>query len=153
VHNKKSFSIFPSAAGMSLTKLSLGRNNLYLTSLFPPRESLVSDGYIEKLFYRVGGWSPIPTTAKSLVFCIFLFTTLIKLVVSREDALQGRFFSPELMVAGDIAKHQISLLHKKVMCGEYLMHGYINTENPGDVNARERPKVALYFFNMVNQTI
>jgi hypothetical protein len=43
---------------MSRTKLSLGGNNLYKTSLFPPRESLVSeipagDGNIEKLFYGV----------------------------------------------------------------------------------------------------
>jgi hypothetical protein len=58
LHHKKSFSIFPSPAGMSLTKLSLGGNNLYLTSLFPPLESLVSDipagdGNIEKLFYGV----------------------------------------------------------------------------------------------------
>ncbi len=30
VHRKKSFSIFPSPAGMSLTKLSLGGNNLYM---------------------------------------------------------------------------------------------------------------------------
>ncbi len=42
---------------MSLTKLSLGGNNLYMTSLFPPRESFVSDipagdGNIEKLFLR-----------------------------------------------------------------------------------------------------
>jgi hypothetical protein len=56
-HRKKSFSIFPSPAVMSLTKLSLGRNNLYMTSLFPPRESLGSDipageGNIEKLFLR-----------------------------------------------------------------------------------------------------
>jgi len=41
---------------MSLTKLSLVGNNLYMTSLFPRRESLVSDipaggGNIEKLFY------------------------------------------------------------------------------------------------------
>ncbi len=54
-HRKKSFSIFPS--GMSLTRLSLGGNNLYMTALFPPRESLVSDipardGNIEKLFLR-----------------------------------------------------------------------------------------------------
>jgi hypothetical protein len=45
--------IFPS--GMSLTKLFLGGNNLYMTALFPPRESLVSDipardGNIEMLF-------------------------------------------------------------------------------------------------------
>jgi hypothetical protein len=57
IHRKKGFSIFPSPAGMSLTKLSLGMNNLYMTSLFPPRESLVSDilagdGNIEKLFLR-----------------------------------------------------------------------------------------------------
>jgi hypothetical protein len=43
LHRKESFSIFPSPAGMSLTKLSLGGNNVYMTSLFPPRESLVSD--------------------------------------------------------------------------------------------------------------
>ncbi len=55
---KKSFAIFPSPSGMSLTRLSLGGNNLYMTSLFPPRESLVSDipagdGNIEKFFYGV----------------------------------------------------------------------------------------------------
>ncbi len=38
---KKRFTIFPSPAGMSLTKLPLGRNNSVMTSLFPPRESLV----------------------------------------------------------------------------------------------------------------
>ncbi len=32
LHCKKRISIFPSPAGMSLTKLSLGRNNLYMTS-------------------------------------------------------------------------------------------------------------------------
>jgi hypothetical protein len=58
LHRKKSFSIFPSPAGMSLTKLSLGENNLYMTSFFAPRESLVSDipagdGNIGKLFYSV----------------------------------------------------------------------------------------------------
>jgi hypothetical protein len=42
---------------MSFTKLSLGGNNLYMTSLFAPRESLVSDipaedGNIKKLFLR-----------------------------------------------------------------------------------------------------
>ncbi len=53
---KKSFKIFPSPTGMSLTKFSLGGNNSIITSLFLPRESLVSDipagdGNIEKLFY------------------------------------------------------------------------------------------------------
>ncbi len=43
---------------MSLTKLSLGWNNLFMTSLFPARESLVSDiaagdGNIVKLFNGV----------------------------------------------------------------------------------------------------
>jgi hypothetical protein len=63
IHCKKSFSIFPSLAGISLTKLSMGGNNLYMTSLFPPRESLVSDipagdGNIGKLFYGVlFGWA------------------------------------------------------------------------------------------------
>jgi hypothetical protein len=53
---KKNFSIFPSPAGMSLTKLSLGGNNDVIYKLFLPRESFVSDilvgeGNIEKLFY------------------------------------------------------------------------------------------------------
>ncbi len=57
LHCKKSFSIFPSLAGMSLTKLSLGGNNYVIYKLFPPRESLVSDipagdGNIEKLFLQ-----------------------------------------------------------------------------------------------------
>ncbi len=41
VHRKKRFTSFPSPAGMSLPKLHLGRNNSVMTSLFPPRESLV----------------------------------------------------------------------------------------------------------------
>ncbi len=66
---KKGFSIFPSPAEMSLTKLSLGGNNLYMTSLFLPRESLVSgipagDGKIEKLFLRC-----ICRTAREKVIC------------------------------------------------------------------------------------
>jgi hypothetical protein len=49
---KKSFAVFSSSAGMSLTKLSLAGNN------FPARESLVSDipvgdGKTAKLFYSV----------------------------------------------------------------------------------------------------
>jgi hypothetical protein len=54
-HGKKSFSIFSSPAGMSLTILSLGGNYDVIYKLFLPRESLVSDipardGNIEKLF-------------------------------------------------------------------------------------------------------
>jgi hypothetical protein len=41
IHRKKRFTSFPSPAGMSLTKLPLGRNNSVMTSLFPPRESWV----------------------------------------------------------------------------------------------------------------
>jgi hypothetical protein len=64
IHCKKSFSIFPfpHAAGMSLTKLSLGGNNDVIYKLFPHRKSLVSDipagdGNTEKLFLlcRRGG--------------------------------------------------------------------------------------------------
>jgi hypothetical protein len=40
-HRKKRFTSFPSPAGMSLTKLRLGGKNSVMTSLFPPRESLV----------------------------------------------------------------------------------------------------------------
>ncbi len=41
MHRKKRFTSFPSPAGMSLNKLPLGRNNSVMTSLFPPRDSLV----------------------------------------------------------------------------------------------------------------
>ncbi len=41
VNRKKRFTSFLSQAGMSLSKLPLGRNNSIMTSLFPPRESLV----------------------------------------------------------------------------------------------------------------
>jgi hypothetical protein len=59
VHRKKSFSVFPSPAGMSLTKLSLGGNNDVIYKLFSPRESLVSDisrlgtGISKSFFYGV----------------------------------------------------------------------------------------------------
>ncbi len=42
LHCKKNFSIFPSPAGMPLTKLSLGGNYDVIYKLFLPRESLVS---------------------------------------------------------------------------------------------------------------
>jgi hypothetical protein len=51
---KKRFTSFPSPAEMSLTKLSLGRNNSVMTSLFPPRESLVVTGNSRTFFYGVG---------------------------------------------------------------------------------------------------
>ncbi len=58
IHCKKRFTSFPSPAGMSLTKLPLGRNNSVMTSLFPPRESLVvtnpaGDGKLAILFFTV----------------------------------------------------------------------------------------------------
>ena len=53
---KKSFSIFPSPAGMSHTKLSMGGKYDVIYKLFLLRESLVSDipagdGNNDKLFY------------------------------------------------------------------------------------------------------
>ncbi len=53
LHRKKSFSILPSPAGMSLTKFSLAGNNDVIYKLFPPRESLAGDGNNEKLFFTV----------------------------------------------------------------------------------------------------
>jgi hypothetical protein len=55
LHCKKRLSYFPSPAGMSLTKLSLGGNNLI-------RECLVSDipdgdGKIDNLFLQCRGWT------------------------------------------------------------------------------------------------
>jgi hypothetical protein len=63
IYRKKSFPIFPSLAGISLTKLSLGGNYDVLRKLFLPRDSLLSDfpagyGNAEKLFYGVAdGWN------------------------------------------------------------------------------------------------
>jgi hypothetical protein len=58
IHRKKRFTSFPSPAGMSLTKLPLGRNNSVMTSLFPPRESLevtsrLGTGNSRPFFYGV----------------------------------------------------------------------------------------------------
>ncbi len=58
VHCKKRLAIFPSPAGMSLTKLSMVGNNRPGSKLFPAIESLVSDipagdGKIANLFYSV----------------------------------------------------------------------------------------------------
>ncbi len=55
---KKGSRVFPSPAGMSLTKLPLGRNNSVMTSLFSPRESLVvtsrlGTGTSRSFFYGV----------------------------------------------------------------------------------------------------
>jgi hypothetical protein len=55
---KKLFDIPVPSRDVTYTKLSLGGNNSYMTSLFSPRESLVSDipagdGIIEKLFLTV----------------------------------------------------------------------------------------------------
>jgi hypothetical protein len=57
LHRKKSYSLYTSPAGMSLTKLSLGGNYDVIYKLLTPRESLVSDipagdGNIVKLFLR-----------------------------------------------------------------------------------------------------
>jgi len=57
IHRKKTFDIPVLSLHVTYQTLSLGGNNLYMTSLFPPRESLVSDilagdGNIEKLFLR-----------------------------------------------------------------------------------------------------
>jgi hypothetical protein len=71
LHCKKELAVFPSPAGMSLIKLSLGGNNF---SFFPPRESLVSDipagdGKMANSFLQCGiPWISI----KELLFkCIF----------------------------------------------------------------------------------
>jgi hypothetical protein len=63
MHRKKRFTSFLSLAGMSLTKLPLGRNNSVRTSLFPPRESLVANLFygvarksnIRKIIFQEGG--------------------------------------------------------------------------------------------------
>jgi hypothetical protein len=67
LHRKKSFSIFPSPPSRDVTYHTLPRReNLYMTSLFPPGESLVSvtppgDGNIEKLFLRCSNGKEVTT--------------------------------------------------------------------------------------------
>jgi hypothetical protein len=74
LHRKKSFSIFPSPAGMSLTKLSLGGNYDVICKLFLPMQGEFGKGHprlgreIENLFLRCMIFSPnpIPPSAGSL---------------------------------------------------------------------------------------
>jgi hypothetical protein len=61
MHRKKRFTSFQSPAGISLTKLPLGRNNSVMMSLFPPRESLVvtsrlGTGNSRTFFLRCGSF-------------------------------------------------------------------------------------------------
>ncbi len=69
LHCKKGFPIFPSPAGMSLTKLSLDGNYDVIYKLFLHRESLVSDipagdGNIEKLFLQC---NPVSSLGKYIL--------------------------------------------------------------------------------------
>jgi hypothetical protein len=56
LHRKKRFTSFPSPAGMSLTKLTSGRNNSVMTSLFPSQGEFgdipAGDGKVANLFLR-----------------------------------------------------------------------------------------------------
>jgi hypothetical protein len=62
VHYKKRFSIFPSSAGMSLTKLSLGGNNLiYTERVYIVSDIPAGDGNIAKLFLQC--------TVRVLIWC------------------------------------------------------------------------------------
>jgi hypothetical protein len=79
IHRKKRFTSFPSPAGMSLTKLSLGRNNSVMTSLFPPREGLVvtsrlGTGNSRSFFYGV---------CESFVGVLLAFSEFFKIVRQR----------------------------------------------------------------------
>ncbi len=75
IHRKKRFTSFPSPAGMSLTKLPLGRNNLVMTSLFPPRESLVvtsrlGTGNLRNFFYGVCTvWAAVAASTSEILAC------------------------------------------------------------------------------------
>jgi hypothetical protein len=85
IHRKKYFSIFPSPAGMSLTKLSLGGNNDVINKLFPPKESLVSDipsgeGNIEKLFYGVWAEIRVQNSVKHLFLFWLVLMTFVKII-------------------------------------------------------------------------
>jgi hypothetical protein len=59
MHRKKRFTSFPSPAGMSLTKLPLGRNNSVMTSFFIPAQGEfgsdipAGDGKLANLFFTV----------------------------------------------------------------------------------------------------
>jgi hypothetical protein len=66
---RKGSQSFPSPAGMSLTKLPLGRNNSIMTSLFPPTESLevtsrLGTGNSRSFFYGVLSWVDESVIAK-----------------------------------------------------------------------------------------
>jgi hypothetical protein len=72
IHRKKRFTSFPSPAGMSLTKLPLGRNNSVMTSLFPPKfgsDIPAGDGKLANFFF---------TVYAKLMGCLNLFFPLSK---------------------------------------------------------------------------
>ncbi len=117
LYRKKTFSIFLSPAAMSLTKLSLGGNNLFMTSLFPARESLVSDiaagdGNIEKVFLRCD-WQLLSchlasrrsSTKRQLCCHDFIFKETKQLVreqVACQTAVKGFFTYHQLAIVRNV---------------------------------------------------
>jgi hypothetical protein len=107
----KIFSIFPSPAGMSLTKLSQGVNYGVISKLFPPRGSLLSDilagdGNIEKLFLQCTPVAHRPASAVSLHVAeprVVVPSRLVPLPVPSNTVHL-------VTISGDIAQYAIVLL-------------------------------------------
>jgi hypothetical protein len=82
----------------------------------------------------------------------------------RQAALEGEFFSPELMVAGDISPDQIDTLFRKVEQNPYTAAMHANTEKyvivmtilaPSDQDGQMSSIIdcLLYFINQAKKQI
>jgi hypothetical protein len=85
MHRKKRFTSFPSPAGMSLTKLPLGRNNSVMTSLFPPRESLVvtsrlGTGNSRTFFFTVWSFKKV-SKGLAYYYCLRCFPDALMMLI------------------------------------------------------------------------
>jgi hypothetical protein len=82
-HRKKSFLIFPSPAGKSLTKLSLSRNYDVIYKLFLPRESLESDIpahplslHVDTITYKFAVYAPAERADTLSLFHLYHICTI-----------------------------------------------------------------------------
>jgi hypothetical protein len=122
IHRKKRFTSFPSPAGMSLTKLPLGRNNSVMTSLFPPRLSLIvtsrlGTGNLRTFFY--GGYCPLVT--EFVIFKYFITDNITTNKAGVQNVISDWVFGEKKSQKVTLRKCRY-IRHKALLHTHFLNH-------------------------------
>jgi hypothetical protein len=131
LHRKKRFTSFPSPAGMSLTKLPLVRNNSVMTSLFPPRASLVVTSRVgtgnSRIFFlwcTLQVFIPLASSLFSLhpLFLVFSFSVLLSSASILRSSTSSLFSSSSILLLSASNLH--SQLSIRINAKESIPPGY-----------------------------